>query len=299
MIIDRVHLKKYFEPGDKPTQSDYANLIDSLLHRTEDKAPASSALDTSNDEQFVTPKVAKMIADKATVKTVNSIAPDNNGNVQVINISGSADTITGNIKLEQVIGLLGLLAGKISSGDLKTINEQTLVGQGNINIGGGGQKKIYAVPANPHTILGTSPANAFPPVCEMVTLDANKTYLFKGKYYITNGTSHTISIGWAVNRLNVVSMEYYVKMFSSQLNAYATALTQTQVSGIGIKVLNSSTAQPTSSIEFEGILRCTTGGTITPQIAFSTPSSTPLSVMKVGSFIEFTEIGPDTMNYLE
>jgi hypothetical protein len=298
MIENRDILKSYFEPGDKPSHAHYANVIDSLLHREQDKAPAVKPVDVDNDTLFVTPKTAALIVESIAVKTVNNIAPDDNGNVAVTNITGSAATITGTVAVSQVSGLQQDLDAKVSSNNLKTVNGQSLTGSGNITVTTG-QKKIISVPAAPYTIPGTSPAVAFPAGCDVIPLEADKTYFFKGKYYIANGTSHTISIGWSVDRLAITSMEYYARLFSSNLNAYATALTQTQVSGIGIKVLNSSTASPTSSIEFEGVIRCTSGGTITPLIAFSTPASTPLSTMKVGSFLEFTEIGDNTVTFIQ
>jgi hypothetical protein len=35
-IVSRALLKTYFETGDKPTQAQFASLIDSLFHKTED-----------------------------------------------------------------------------------------------------------------------------------------------------------------------------------------------------------------------------------------------------------------------
>jgi hypothetical protein len=88
-------------------------------------------------------------------------------------------------------------------------------------------------------------------------------------------------------------MEYVVQIFSSALNGISTS-SSVQVSGVANKVLNPTSSAVTTTIEFEGVLRCTTGGVLTPQLAFSAaPGGT--NQMKVGSFIEFTEIGSDTV----
>lgn len=101
-------------------------------------------------------------------------------------------------------------------------------------------------------------------------------------------------MGWvATTGLNITSMEYVVQIFSSALNGISTS-SSVQVSGVANKVLNPTSSAVTTTIEFEGVLRCTTGGVLTPQLAFSAaPGGT--NQMKVGSFIEFTEIGSDTV----
>lgn len=74
----------------------------------------------------------------------------------------------------------------------------------------------------------------------------------------------------------------------------STVSSNLQVSGTASKVLNAANTAVTTTIEFEGVLRCTTGGTLTPQLTFSAaPGGT--NQMKMGSFIEFIEIGSDTV----
>ena len=261
---DRNTLKNYFNSGDRPTEEEFGNLIDSIVNIQEDKTDASAAIDVSNDTTFVTPKSVKRLINTYAVQKVNNIAPDAAGNVQVTDIAGTALSITGTISKSQITGLSDTV-------------------------------KLIAVPSAPYTIPGTASPIAFPAGCNTFRLEANTTYIFKGKYLVANGTSHTLSMGWTTTGLAISSMEYVVSLFSSNLYAFATPISQTQVNGTALKVLNSSTASPTTTIQFEGVLRCTTGGTISPVIAFSTPTTTPLSTMKVGSFIEFTEIGSNTV----
>ena len=292
-------LKSYFETGKRPIQEEFENLIDSQLNIEEDKASEADAQNDQIDNKYLTPKtVKKSIETFATVKKVNNITPDSNGNIVVTNVSGTASSITGTISKNQVTGLENDLNNKqnvlVSGTNVKTINGQSIVGSGDLSVSG--PVKLIGVLSSNFTLSNSNTSqNAFPPSSDAYTLTANKTYFFKGKFLITNGSiSHTTAMGWvATTGLNITSMEYVVQIFSSALNGISTS-SSVQVSGVANKVLNPTSSAVTTTIEFEGVLRCTTGGVLTPQLAFSAaPGGT--NQMKVGSFIEFTEIGSDTV----
>lgn len=292
-------LKSYFETGKRPIQEDFENLIDSQLNIEEDKASETDAQNDQIDNKYLTPKtVKKSIETFTTVKKVNNITPDSNGNIVVTNVSGTASSITGTISKNQVTGLENDLNNKqnvlVSGTNVKTINGQSIVGSGDLSVSG--PVKLIGVLSSNFTLSNSNTSqNAFPPSSDAYTLTANKTYFFKGKFLITNGSiSHTTAMGWvATTGLNITSMEYVVQIFSSALNGISTS-SSVQVSGVANKVLNATSSAVTTTIEFEGVLRCTTGGVLTPQLAFSAaPGGT--NQMKVGSFIEFTEIGSDTV----
>lgn len=292
-------LKSYFETGKRPIQEEFENLIDSQLNIEEDKASEADAQNDQIDNKYLTPKtVKKSIETFATVKKVNNITPDSNGNIVVTNVSGTASSITGTISKNQVTGLENDLNNKqnvlVSGTNVKTINGQSIVGSGDLSVSG--PVKLIGVLSSNFTLSNSNTSqNAFPPSSDAYTLTANKTYFFKGKFLITNGSiSHTTAMGWvATTGLNITSMEYVVQIFSSALNGISTS-SSVQVSGVANKVLNATSSAVTTTIEFEGVLRCTTGGVLTPQLAFSAaPGGT--NQMKVGSFIEFTEIGSDTV----
>lgn len=292
-------LKSYFETGKRPIQEEFENLIDSQLNIEEDKASEADAQNDQIDNKYLTPKtVKKSIETFATVKKVNNITPDSNGNIVVTNVSGTASSITGTISKNQVTGLENDLNNKqnvlVSGTNVKTINGQSIVGSGDLSVSG--PVKLIGVLSSNFTLSNSNTSqNAFPPSSDAYTLTANKTYFFKGKFLITNGSiSHTTAMGWVVTTgLNITSMEYVVQIFSSALNGISTS-SSVQVSGVANKVLNATSSAVTTTIEFEGVLRCTTGGVLTPQLAFSAaPGGT--NQMKVGSFIEFTEIGSDTV----
>ena len=292
-------LKSFFETGKRPIQEEFENLIDSQLNIEEDKASEADAQNDQIDNKYLTPKtVKKSIETFATVKKVNNITPDSNGNIVVTNVSGTASSITGTISKNQVTGLENDLNNKqnvlVSGTNVKTINGQSIVGSGDLSVSG--PVKLIGILSSNFTLSNSNTSqNAFPPSSDAYTLTANKTYFFKGKFLITNGSiSHTTAMGWvATTGLNITSMEYVVQIFSSALNGISTS-SSVQVSGVANKVLNATSSAVTTTIEFEGVLRCTTGGVLTPQLAFSAaPGGT--NQMKVGSFIEFTEIGSDTV----
>lgn len=297
----RTELKVYFETGKRPTQEEFENLIDSKLNIVDDKATNAEAQNDQIDSKYLTPKTAKLTVQTfAPVKKVNNTLPDANGNISVVNVSGSASTITGSISKSQVTGLENDLNGKqnvlVSGTSIKTINGQSMLGNGNLLVASA-PIKLIGVPSANFT-LSNSPdeQNAFPASCDQFALLANKTYFFKGKYIISNGVvSHTTAIGWLLSSgLTISSMEYVVKLFSSALNAISTVSSNIQVSGTTIKVLNAASTAATTTIEFDGVLRCTSAGILTPRIKFSHDPQ-GANNMRLGSYIEITEVGGNTV----
>lgn len=299
---NRTELKEYFQTTFRPTQQDFENLIDSNLNIEEDKASLTDAQNDQVDNKYLTPQTGKQtVLTFAPVKKVNNVSPDSNGNVSITNVTGSASTITGSISKSQVTGLENDLNGKqatlVSGTNIKTINGQPIIGEGDFAIAGSAPIKLIAVPSLDFTLSNSnSPQNVFPSGCDQFSLSANKTYFFKGKYLILNGTSsHTTAISWVLSSgLNISSMEYVARTFSSNPNLTSTTSTQIQINVTTSKVLNAASTAPTTTIEFEGVLRCTSAGILTPQLTFSQPPGGS-NLIKVGSFIEFTEIGSNSI----
>ncbi|MDY0088731.1 MAG: hypothetical protein RBR78_00025 [Flavobacteriaceae bacterium] len=298
---NRAELKVYFETGKRPVEEEFSDLIDSKLNILNDKASESDAQNDQVDDKYLTPKTAKKSVEAfAPVKKVNNISPDSNGNITVTNITGTASSITGSINKNQVTGLENDLNAKqdvlVSGTNIKTVNGQSILGSGDISAGSG-SNMLMGVLSSAYSLSDSSTAqNAFPVACDEFTLTANKTYHFRGRFLIANGAaSHTTALGWVTaSGLMITSMEYVTRSFSSALNGVVAAASNTQVSGTAVKVINSASTAVTTTIEFEGILRCTNGGKLTPQIKFSAaPGGT--NQMKAGSFIWFTEIGSNTV----
>lgn len=260
---NKATLKNYFNAGDTPTEQEFANFIDS------------------------------------TVLKVNGMLPDVNGEVTVTDITGTAGGVTGNIPIGQVTGLQAEINDKVTASTLKTVNGVSLLnGPGNIVVDSA-PTKIIAIPKDDY-VFGSSgsSSNAFPGTCDRFVLQSDRTYMFRGKYIIhtSGGASQTIRMTWAVGLPMVVtSMEFTVTTFSSAQNSLATNVSKIQISGIVWKTLNTETTLPTTTIEFEGVFRCTTGGgNFTPKLGFSTfPSETAPNVntIKAGSYVEIVDIG--------
>ncbi|PTX59473.1 hypothetical protein C8N46_10962 [Kordia periserrulae] len=63
---NRTELKAYFETGDRPTQDEFVDLIDSSVNKGQDKATLSEAL-TTNNTKYITPQAANHV--------VNTVVP--------------------------------------------------------------------------------------------------------------------------------------------------------------------------------------------------------------------------------
>jgi hypothetical protein len=152
---------------------------------------------------------------------------------------------------------------------------------------------LWAGPSSDFTLLaqlGVQPV--FPTTIDVVTLEANTTYLMTGQYILNTGaTTHTTAMAFALGgSASVTSFEYLVNMWSSAINTISTTQSSTHVSGVASKVLNATSTAVWTLIQFTGMVRMNAGGTITPQINFSAnPTGTNLT--KVGSFIQFVPIG--------
>lgn len=298
MTTSRGNLKGYFNTNDRPTESQFAELIDSAVHLDEDKATITEIEAGTNNNKFVTSAGAKASVLKfAPVKTINGVEPSN-GNVVITNVSGTASTITGQINQSQVNNLvsdLGLKQSTLVSGsNIKTVNGISILGSGNV-----GFVNLIAAPSSSFNLQdSTVEQNAFPTACDEIILSSNKTYLFKGKYLISTGTvSHLTLMGWLTSGgLSISSMEYVAKAFLGSASNETTATQYaTQISGTGFKkVFVSASTSAVLTVEFEGILRCTTGGKLVPQISFSAaPGGT--NTMKLGSHIQLIEIGDNSV----
>lgn len=306
---NRLELMDFFQSGDRPTQSNFEDFIDSTLIHDNDKASLQDIDLAIDDEKYITPVTAKAAVLKhAPLKTINNIVPDNNGNINITDISGNANSINGSITMNQVQNLNQVIDSKQetlqSAVNIKTINGESLLGNGNITIQGATnntlQNKQIAVLNSDFNLLNDATQQiAFPAGCDQIRLISNKTYFIKGKYLINNGiVAHNTAMGWRVLDGAILSSLEYITTFSlfTSTGAQSSSI-KVPISGPNQKILNAGAAAstaPITLIEFEGVLRCTTGGILKPFIKFSVPP-TGNNIMKIGSFIELTEIGVETV----
>ncbi|WP_420574451.1 hypothetical protein [Kordia sp.] len=69
---NRTELKSYFETGDRPTQDEFVDLVDSAVNKGQDKASLAEAL-TTNDTKYITPKTANHIVDNAVPNATTTV----------------------------------------------------------------------------------------------------------------------------------------------------------------------------------------------------------------------------------
>ncbi|QEE50658.1 hypothetical protein FUA48_14045 [Flavobacterium alkalisoli] len=83
-------LKGYFNTGDRPTEMQFSDVVDSFVHQSEDKASTAEITAGTNNAKYVTPAGVKASVETfAPVKTVNGIAPAS-GNITLNTGSGSS-----------------------------------------------------------------------------------------------------------------------------------------------------------------------------------------------------------------
>lgn len=123
-MANRTTLKTYFNTGDRPTEAQFADLIDSVVHKTDDLATTSEAQAGTVDNKYMTPlKVKQSITTNAPVKTVNSKSPT----------SGNVALVIADIPNLQT-GLDSKQATLVSATNIKSLNGTTLLGSGDFTL---------------------------------------------------------------------------------------------------------------------------------------------------------------------
>ncbi len=300
-------LKSYFFTTFKPTQAQFENLIDSSVNIAEDKATVAEAQLGISDVKYLTPKGAKALVgtyipdasetikglieiastaeieaaeDKplavtprgakksvetfALVRSVNNVPPIG-GNVTIEDIPGTALSITGTITKSQVIGL-----------------ESELM------------PKMIVMPVLP---IDLSDVTTLQNTLTSVNLSANKTYHFKGRLILIKGTtSHSVALKWAGSVESAVSINYVTESFSGGSSGNVVSSShRAVVNSVDVKTINAASSSQSTVIDFDGIVRTTAATTLAPQISFSTLTGGSNMVVKVGSYMEFTELGDDSV----
>jgi len=137
--------------------------------------------------------------------------------------------------------------------------------------------------------------SAFPTANDVFTVAANTAYKVRGQYYLSKNTTNTctLALAWALGSATVDNFEYMVTTWRGAANGLV-APTCVRVTGVASKVINSTGTDAEVCVQFEGILRIGTGGTITPQINWSAaPGGTGL--MRRGSWVSFERLGANTV----
>lgn len=80
---NRNTLKQYFETGKKPTEQEYANLVDSTVNNDEDKASVAEAQAGNDDVKYITSKTAKRSVETFASDAVPSATISTKGKVEL------------------------------------------------------------------------------------------------------------------------------------------------------------------------------------------------------------------------
>lgn len=128
---NRNTLKQYFETGKKPTEQEYANLVDSTVNNQEDKANLSEAQAGTNDEKYITPKTAKKSVEVFASGAIPSATISTQGKVELATLT---EVQTGTDTNRAVTPEGAKRAAEVHA-PVKTINGQTgdvVIDSGNI-----------------------------------------------------------------------------------------------------------------------------------------------------------------------
>ncbi len=159
-------------------------------------------------------------------------------------------------------------------------------------------KKVAQMPTPQYAIVssdfnltnGSSSQSALPSDRNTFTATASTIYEVEGSYIMSTGTSNNKTTAISFGGTATAS---YVALNAIGWNATPGNTTSTQgstaVITLSSTVITASTNAAGVQINFKGIIAVNTGGTITPQITFSSaPGGT--NTMKAGSYIKFTPL---------
>ena len=137
--------------------------------------------------------------------------------------------------------------------------------------------------------------SCFPAASDVWTLEGSTSYFFEGAYYISKATTAlTTAMAFALGGgASVTSIAYNVLSHVAAANTTVTANNSTYVDRVASTVVTISNAG-NMGIYFKGIIRMNAGGTVTPQINWST-GATATPAMLANSWIAFTPIGTNTV----
>lgn len=162
---------------------------------------------------------------------------------------------------------------------------------------------VFSLANAPTSATTTTGVAAFAAANDVLSsLEANKLYRFRGKYYVTytaGGTAGALQMLFAfANAPQAINYNFRTTKSTS-----ATTMNQVGIAAVatGVSVSTSDLTSGTLTVEFDGYFtsNATTGGTLTPQIAASVASLSGGSfVVTTGSWFEVEKIGSATQTLI-
>jgi hypothetical protein len=135
---------------------------------------------------------------------------------------------------------------------------------------------------------GSAGANTF-------TAVANTTYIFEVQINLTGLSATANSVGFGLSLTGAVASNISYMAIAERVSTIATptAPTMCRIAVTATTAVTSSVASATAAaITIKGIVRFTTGGSVTPVI--SQIGATAASVLGIGSYVKFQALGTDT-----
>lgn len=183
----------------------------------------------------------------------------------------------------------------VSGTSIKTINSTSLLGSGDLVIGGSAPTQYYFRKNTATTLTSATGNQSIFGLTSGVTVQANTIYEVECEFQLTTSgtTSHTEAFGFTLATATVTNMSVAVNRLagsttSSALGAYLTSVTPVAVTG-------ALTTAQTGIYKVHGTIAFGTGGSINPVIAFSAaPGGT--STIVLGSWMKVTAIGTTGAN---
>lgn len=161
---------------------------------------------------------------------------------------------------------------------------------------------VFALADAPASASSTTGVAAFAAANDVLSsLEVNKLYQFKGKYYVTytaGGAAAALQMLFAfANAPQAIKYNFRTTKSTS-----ATTMDQVGIGAVttGVSVSTSTQTSGTFTVEFDGYFtsNATTGGTLTPQIAASGSTSGGTFVVTTGSWFEIQKIGTATQTLI-
>ncbi len=87
MATNREDLKGYFNAGDRPTENQFAELIDKVVNNVDDKANLTEAAAGNDDVKYITPKTAKKVVETFATSSIPTATTSTQGKVVLATVS--------------------------------------------------------------------------------------------------------------------------------------------------------------------------------------------------------------------
>jgi hypothetical protein len=303
--ISKDALKLSFETGNRPTQSDFENLIDSCVHRSEDKATTEEAANPTNHEAFITPFTARAIINpllltKEPLVTVSGSDEEfwsgnkNFKKVKDVPLTGLVASTASDLTLlitDKIIEAFGKIKAQFTSIQTQFTNLPTLF-----------RLRTQYITLNSANNFGTS--IAFQKMFNSTTngaftLVTGKRYKFRCNFSITNmhaSNAGTFSFGMlgSGSGLATITIKYNAVSVKSVSPGPAELVSSIVT---GETALVSSSAGTEGNAMISGIINCSAGGKLIPAFSLGSGTATSTSKVAIGSYFEIEEIGDTSVAF--